>query len=90
MKFQHNRTQWQIIFAIAAVIFFLGNLVYIIWGTSETQSWNSIDFQQHEKDLEKSVEKQTTIEKKVEQSTKHEKKEKENGGIGNVVERTRL
>ncbi|CAD6997447.1 unnamed protein product [Ceratitis capitata] len=87
---KHNRTQWQIIFAIAAVIFFLGNLVYIIWGTSETQSWNSIDFQQHEKDLEKSVEKQTTIEKKVEQSTKHEKKEKENGGIGNVVERTRL
>ncbi|XP_013099209.2 putative inorganic phosphate cotransporter [Stomoxys calcitrans] len=32
--------QWQIAFGIAAAIFFLGNLVYISLGTTETQPWN--------------------------------------------------
>ncbi|XP_065369044.1 putative inorganic phosphate cotransporter [Calliphora vicina] len=39
-----NRSQWQIVFIIAAVIFFLGNLVYIFWGTAEAQPWDAEDF----------------------------------------------
>ncbi|XP_075168494.1 putative inorganic phosphate cotransporter [Haematobia irritans] len=39
----HNRHQWQLVFGIVAIVFFLGNLVYIIFGTSETQSWNTND-----------------------------------------------
>ncbi|XP_059223311.1 putative inorganic phosphate cotransporter [Stomoxys calcitrans] len=39
-----SRLQWQIVFAIAAVIFFFGNLVYIIWGSTDTQPWNDEDF----------------------------------------------
>ncbi|XP_013113519.2 putative inorganic phosphate cotransporter [Stomoxys calcitrans] len=38
------RTQWQIVFAIAAAVFFLGNLVYVIWGTTDTQPWNDENF----------------------------------------------
>ncbi|XP_053959741.1 putative inorganic phosphate cotransporter [Anastrepha ludens] len=84
---KHNRTQWQIIFAIAAVIFFLGNLVYIIWGTSETQPWNASDFES-ESDLEKAAHKQTGTEATVKKEGIKEKQEAVESG--NVVERTRL
>ncbi|XP_058975965.1 putative inorganic phosphate cotransporter [Musca domestica] len=40
----HNRYQWQVVFVIAAGIFIVGNLLYIIFGTAETQSWNSDDY----------------------------------------------
>ncbi|XP_017835299.1 uncharacterized protein LOC108594669 [Drosophila busckii] len=41
---QTSRVQWQIVFALTAVIFFLGNLVYIIWGSSELQPWDAADY----------------------------------------------
>ncbi|XP_067625391.1 putative inorganic phosphate cotransporter [Eurosta solidaginis] len=53
---KHSRHQWQIIFMVSAAIFFFGNLFYIIWGTSETQPWNSSDFDQG-KDVEKAADK---------------------------------
>ncbi|XP_013113526.2 putative inorganic phosphate cotransporter isoform X1 [Stomoxys calcitrans] len=39
----HSRYQWQMVFVIAAVVFIVGNLVYIIFGTAKVQSWNSIE-----------------------------------------------
>ncbi|XP_055838548.1 putative inorganic phosphate cotransporter [Episyrphus balteatus] len=39
-----QRTQWQIVFAIAAVLFFLGNLQFLIFGTTDTQPWNDENF----------------------------------------------
>lgn len=87
---QHNRMQWQIVFGISAVVFILGNLVYIIWGTSETQTWNSVDFQR-ERDAEKTMGKQVTEEKTVErlENVQNEKTE-EIGGKDNSAESTRL
>lgn len=41
---QSSRTQWQIIFIIAAAVFFFGNLVYIWWGTAVTQPWDAEDY----------------------------------------------
>ncbi|XP_011296172.2 putative inorganic phosphate cotransporter [Musca domestica] len=41
-----NRTLWQIVFIIAAAIFFFGNLLYILLGTAETQPWNAEDYLQ--------------------------------------------
>ncbi|XP_023299763.2 putative inorganic phosphate cotransporter [Lucilia cuprina] len=39
-----NRSQWQLVFIIAAVVFFFGNLVYIIFGTAQAQPWDAEDF----------------------------------------------
>ncbi|XP_026842048.1 putative inorganic phosphate cotransporter isoform X1 [Drosophila persimilis] len=39
-----NRSQWQIIFCLIALVFFLSNWVYIIWGSSELQPWDAGDF----------------------------------------------
>lgn len=39
-----QRTQWQIVFIIAAVLFFIGNLQFLIFGTTDTQPWNEVDF----------------------------------------------
>ncbi|XP_055918861.1 putative inorganic phosphate cotransporter isoform X2 [Eupeodes corollae] len=39
-----DRSQWQIIFIISAVMFFLGNLQFIFLGTTETQVWNHENF----------------------------------------------
>ncbi|XP_055918869.1 putative inorganic phosphate cotransporter [Eupeodes corollae] len=39
-----QRTQWQIVFVIAAVLFFLGNLQFLIFGSTDTQLWNDEDF----------------------------------------------
>uniref|UniRef100_A0A1I8PL72 Putative inorganic phosphate cotransporter n=1 Tax=Stomoxys calcitrans TaxID=35570 RepID=A0A1I8PL72_STOCA len=40
----HNRSQWQIVFIIAAAVFFFSNLFYITCGTSATQPWDAADF----------------------------------------------
>uniref|UniRef100_A0A8D8XYV4 Putative inorganic phosphate cotransporter n=1 Tax=Cacopsylla melanoneura TaxID=428564 RepID=A0A8D8XYV4_9HEMI len=37
-------TQWQLIFMIAAGVFFFGNLIFLIFGTSEVQPWNDSDY----------------------------------------------
>ncbi|XP_073845392.1 putative inorganic phosphate cotransporter [Musca autumnalis] len=52
-----NRTMWQIVFIIAAAIFFFGNLLYIIFGTAETQPWNAEDYLEQNN----SMRKRTTI-----------------------------
>ncbi|XP_001986643.2 putative inorganic phosphate cotransporter [Drosophila grimshawi] len=39
-----SRSQWQIVFALTAIVFFIGNLVYIIWGTTDQQPWDAADF----------------------------------------------
>lgn len=53
---QHNRGQWQIVFGLAAVIFFVGNVVFIIWGTAKAQPWDADDFLKP-KDTESACEK---------------------------------
>ncbi|XP_059225875.1 putative inorganic phosphate cotransporter [Stomoxys calcitrans] len=40
----HERSLWQIVFAIAAAIFFFGNFFYITCGTTDTQPWDAEDF----------------------------------------------
>uniref|UniRef100_A0A0A1X5M3 Putative inorganic phosphate cotransporter n=2 Tax=Zeugodacus cucurbitae TaxID=28588 RepID=A0A0A1X5M3_ZEUCU len=40
----HNRSEWQIVFIIAASIFFIGNLIFVIFGSAETQPWDAPDF----------------------------------------------
>ncbi|CAD7015103.1 unnamed protein product [Ceratitis capitata] len=39
-----NRSEWQIVFIIAAVIFFVGNLIFVLFGSAETQPWDDPDF----------------------------------------------
>lgn len=53
---KHNRGQWQIVFGLAAVIFFVGNVVFIIWGTAKAQPWDADDFLKP-KDTESACEK---------------------------------
>ncbi|XP_068152936.1 putative inorganic phosphate cotransporter [Drosophila tropicalis] len=36
-----QRSQWQVVFTIAAFFLFSGNVIYLIWGTAETQPWNN-------------------------------------------------
>ncbi|XP_075166589.1 putative inorganic phosphate cotransporter [Haematobia irritans] len=43
---EHNRSQWQIVFIMAAAVFFFSNLFYILCGTSTTQPWDAEDFLQ--------------------------------------------
>ncbi|XP_017873266.1 PREDICTED: putative inorganic phosphate cotransporter [Drosophila arizonae] len=38
-----ERREWQIVFSIAATVLFAGNIIYLIWGTAETQPWNDND-----------------------------------------------
>lgn len=54
-----NRLQWQVVFMIAAAIFFLGSLQFIFFGTSKTQVWN------HENFLAKDTSNIENAEKKV-------------------------
>ncbi|XP_072745687.1 putative inorganic phosphate cotransporter isoform X2 [Anoplolepis gracilipes] len=35
-----NVYQWNIVFYVSAAIFFLGNLIFMIWGKGEVQWWN--------------------------------------------------
>lgn len=29
---------------MTAIVFFVGNLVYLIWGTTDLQPWDAVDF----------------------------------------------
>ncbi|XP_061387037.1 putative inorganic phosphate cotransporter [Musca vetustissima] len=51
-----NRFQWQIVFAITAAVFFVGNLVYIIWGSTDRQVWDNPNYLDAKKDAENSNE----------------------------------
>lgn len=44
LTLQSSRSQWQIVFIISASAFFVGNLVYIIWGSNHLQPWDAVDF----------------------------------------------
>ncbi|XP_033323679.2 uncharacterized protein LOC117218986 [Megalopta genalis] len=39
-KHEDSRAHWSIVFYLSAVIYFLGNLIFIIFGQGEVQSWN--------------------------------------------------
>ncbi|ALC46579.1 CG2003 [Drosophila busckii] len=43
VKHPSERSEWQLVFSIAALVLFLGNVVYLIWGTAVTQPWNNIE-----------------------------------------------
>lgn len=38
-----QRSQWQLVFSIAAAVLFAGNVIYLVWGTAKTQPWNDSD-----------------------------------------------
>ncbi|XP_055921198.1 putative inorganic phosphate cotransporter [Eupeodes corollae] len=40
----HARTEWQVVFIISAVVFFFGNLFYIVFGSTDLQPWNDENF----------------------------------------------
>lgn len=35
-----KQSEWQLIYFIAAGFFFVGNLIFVIFGTAEIQPWN--------------------------------------------------
>jgi len=41
---QHDRQQWQVVFIISAVIFVVGDLIYLAFGQMVTQPWDAPDF----------------------------------------------
>lgn len=54
---ESNIYQWNIVFYIAAVIFFLGNLIFVIFGKGEVQWWNNFEEAQAlRKKIDKDVE----------------------------------
>ncbi|XP_034477653.1 putative inorganic phosphate cotransporter [Drosophila innubila] len=40
----NDRTQWQIVFIISSVIFFVFNCIYLAFGTAVSQPWDAEDF----------------------------------------------
>ncbi|BFG06418.1 putative inorganic phosphate cotransporter [Drosophila madeirensis] len=40
----HNRGEWQLVFIISAVIFFVGNIIYLFFGQMVNQPWDAPDF----------------------------------------------
>ncbi|KMY95886.1 putative inorganic phosphate cotransporter [Drosophila simulans] len=40
----NNRAEWQIVFIIAAVLFFVGNSVFLYFGTAVSQPWDAEDY----------------------------------------------
>lgn len=38
-----QRSQWQLVFSIAAAVQFAGNVIFLVWGTAKTQPWNDYD-----------------------------------------------
>lgn len=40
VRFQEDQHLWHIVFYISAFIYFVGNLVFIIFGKAEIQWWN--------------------------------------------------
>ncbi|XP_017090887.2 putative inorganic phosphate cotransporter [Drosophila bipectinata] len=45
-----NRFEWQIVFIISAVLFFVGNIVYLMFGQMVNQPWDAPDFLSKQKD----------------------------------------
>lgn len=43
-EFQKSGTQWQIVFAIGAAIYVIGNLLYCTLGSTKTQPWDAAGF----------------------------------------------
>nr|XP_044251854.1 LOW QUALITY PROTEIN: putative inorganic phosphate cotransporter [Drosophila takahashii] len=41
-----NRSEWQIVYIIASVMFFFGNCVFLIFGTAISQPWDAEDYLQ--------------------------------------------
>ncbi|XP_023177676.2 putative inorganic phosphate cotransporter isoform X2 [Drosophila hydei] len=41
-----DRNQWQVVFIISSVIFFVGNCIYLAFGTAVSQPWDAEDFLQ--------------------------------------------
>ncbi|XP_034652572.1 putative inorganic phosphate cotransporter [Drosophila subobscura] len=41
-----DRSQWQIVFAIAAFLFFVGNCIFLAFGSAVAQPWDAEDFLQ--------------------------------------------
>lgn len=41
--FQNNVYQWNLVFYIAAAVFFFGNLIFVIFGKGEVQWWNNVE-----------------------------------------------
>ncbi|XP_039955773.1 putative inorganic phosphate cotransporter [Bactrocera tryoni] len=44
VKDVHNRAEWQTVFIISATVFFVGNLIFIIFGSAEAQPWDAPDY----------------------------------------------
>ncbi|XP_073848743.1 putative inorganic phosphate cotransporter [Musca autumnalis] len=51
---EKNPDQWRIIFFIAAGFYFIGNLLFVVFGKVEIQSWNDAQ-PQHSKDKRNST-----------------------------------
>ncbi|EDW61459.1 putative inorganic phosphate cotransporter [Drosophila virilis] len=49
VKNEQDRVEWQVVFIISAVIFFVGNLFYILFGQMVNQPWNAADFLDQQK-----------------------------------------
>lgn len=45
---------WIYIFILSAVMLFLSNVVFLIWGTGKTQSWNEPEIITTREEVEKS------------------------------------
>lgn len=37
---QANVDEWKIVFYISAVVFFIGNLIFVLFASTKTQEWN--------------------------------------------------
>ncbi|XP_061387034.1 putative inorganic phosphate cotransporter [Musca vetustissima] len=66
VKNEDDRTEWQIVFAISAIVFGLGNLFYIVFGSTKLQPWDNENFL-----LSKDIQNEDCVDKKSD-----EKKEK--------------
>ncbi|XP_017057247.1 putative inorganic phosphate cotransporter isoform X2 [Drosophila ficusphila] len=45
-----QRGQWQVVFSLAAGILFAGNVIFLVWGTATTQTWN--EYKESQRELE--------------------------------------
>ncbi|EDW02614.1 GH19791 [Drosophila grimshawi] len=44
VKNEGNRNQWQIVFIISSVVFFVGNCIFLAFGTAVSQPWDAEDY----------------------------------------------
>lgn len=52
---QQTYGQWQIVFAILAVIYLVGSTAYLFMGSGELQSWNTPPERKSDQDTEQGV-----------------------------------